>query len=268
MGTKILGALLLTPFISLSAAAQDLFLKLDSYSLEPNSRAVVRVLEGRFQGIEGAVTLPQYDGIGLHGPAFRGPAVESISLLTNKKTTTIEIQTLGAGTYLFGVSTVPKLVEQKAAAFNQLLVQDGKADILAQRRTNNELTQDVHVRLTNSVRTIFQVADKLSDHYNRRLTFPAELIPQQNPYSLRVGQTIAFLCLVDNRPIGNQFVTAGWESREGKIQTLSGRTAADGIVRFKLVADGKWYVEMNHMKALTKLNYEVKSASLTFAVRK
>ena len=59
MGTKILGALLLTPFIALSAAAQDLFLKLDSYSLEPNSRAVVRVLEGRFQGIEGAVTLPQ-----------------------------------------------------------------------------------------------------------------------------------------------------------------------------------------------------------------
>lgn len=270
MRSKILRAFLLTPFIVLSADAQDLFLKLDSYFLQPNSRAVVRLLEGTFKGIEGAVTLDQYDGIGLHGPVFNGPAVESIALLTTKKTTTIEIQTLVTGTYLFGVSTIPKLIDRKAADFNDYLMNDGIPDVLAQRRKNNELSKDVRMRFSNSVRTIFQVGDKLSEHYNRRLNFPLELIPQQNPYSLKVGKTIAVLCLAAGRPIGNQFVVAGWESREGKIQTLGVRTGPDGIARFTLVGSGKWYVKMTQMKPLTEpnVNYEARSASLTFEVRK
>lgn len=269
MKTRLLKVFLLAPFIILNADAQDLFLKLDSYFLKPESRAVVRVLEGTFQGTQDAVTLKQVSDITLHSPDFSGPAVESISLDTNEKRTVMGIQTLGPGTYLVGVSTISRLIDRKAADFNDYLRDGGLADTLAQRGKNNELGKDVRERNTQHVRAIFQVGDKLSDHYKRRLNFPVELIPQLNPYSLKVGQLIPVLCLVDGLPVRNQFVMAGWESSDGKIHPLSARSGVDGIARFKLAGAGKWYVKMNQMKPLAdpKLNYESKSATLTFEVR-
>ena len=266
MRTKTLSALFLVPFIVLTAAAQDIFLKLDSYFLPPNSRAVIKVLDGTFQG--GAVTLGQVTEIGLHGPGFSGPAVEAIALLTDKKATTIEIQTLDSGTYLFGVSIVPKSVDRKAKDFNEYLLREELSDILAQRRTANELSKDVRVRSSSHVRAIFQVGNKLSDHYKQRLNHPVELIPQQNPYSLEVGQTISVQCIVDGKPVSNKLVTAGWESRDGKLHTLSARTAA-GIAQFKLAGEGKWFVKTTQMRPLKdpNLNYEAKVATLTFEVR-
>jgi hypothetical protein len=268
MRTKTLRAILLAPFIFLTADAQDLFFKLDSYFLLPKSRAIVNVLEGTFQGIEGAVTLGQITDVRLYAPDFYGQAVESIALHTDAKKTIIEVQTYGPGTYLLGVSTVPKTIDRKAAAFNEDLSQGGLPDIVAQRRKNNELTKDVRVRYSYHVKAIFQVGNKLSDHYRQKLNHAVELIPQQNPYSLKVGQTLAVSCSVEGRPIGNQFVLAGWESRDGKIHTLDARTSGDGIARFKLVGEGKWYVKMTQLKPLMdpKVNYESKSATLTFAV--
>jgi len=61
-----------------------------------------------------------------------------------------------------------------------------------------------------------------------------EIVPQSNPYSLKVGQTLPMLCLLDGQPIVNQFVIAGWESVDGKLHSLDTRTDAKGIARFKL----------------------------------
>src|SRR6185436_6578504 len=151
---------------------------------------------------------------------------------------------------------------------NEYLTREGIEDILAQRRKNNQLSKDVHARYSNDVRAIFQVGNKLTDHYQRRLNHPVDLVPQQNPYSLTVGQTFAVLCIVEGRPIANQLVTAGWESRDGKIHMLNTRTAGDGIARFKLGGEGKWYVKMIQMKQVTlpNVNYESNLATLTFEV--
>lgn len=66
------------------------------------------------------------------------------------------------------------------------------------------------------------------------------------------------LCLLDGRPIPNQFVMAGWESRDGKLHTLDARADKNGIARIKLGAAGKWFVKFIHMTPLSEpnLNYE------------
>ena len=56
MTRKLLIAAMTIVLLTISAGAHDLFLKLDSYFLPPNSKAVVRVLNGTFQKSEGAVT--------------------------------------------------------------------------------------------------------------------------------------------------------------------------------------------------------------------
>lgn len=52
---KVLTTFVTLVVIMVTAKAHDLFLKLDSYLLQPNSKAIVRVLNGTFQNSDGAV---------------------------------------------------------------------------------------------------------------------------------------------------------------------------------------------------------------------
>jgi hypothetical protein len=266
---KFLIAMLAVVLMTFSIAAHDLFLKLDSYFLQPNSKAIVRVLNGSFQKSDGTVARERLANLSLHGPALASSSSESIVWRAEEKTSVMEIQTAGAGTYLVGLSTKPREISLKAADFNSYLEEDGLPDILAARKKNNELQKDVRERYSKHVRAVFQVGNKRTEDYKRQLNYPVEIIPQHNPYSLKVGQTIPVLCLLSGTPLANQFVIAGWESTDGKLHSAVTRTDATGIARFKLASAGKWFVKLIHMEPSSEqgLNYESKWATLTFEVR-
>ena len=252
-----------------SVSAHDLFLKLDSYFLQPNSKAMLKLMNGTFQASEAGVSRERMRDISVIGPDLRTPQRESIAWRDEEKTTTMEIQTAGSGTYVVGISTKPREIALKAADFNNYLEHDGLPDILAARKKNNELSKDSRERYSKHVRAIFQVGDRRTDDYKTPLNYPVEIIPQQNPYSLKLGQTLAVLCLLDGRPLVNQFVIAGWESKDGKLVEVNTRTDGKGIARFKLTSAGKWFVKMIHMEPISAqgLNYESKWATLTFETR-
>lgn len=253
----------------LSVSAHDLFLKLDSYFLPPNAKAKVQMLNGTFQSSDGVVRRDRMRDISVVAPDRRITATDSISWRDMEKTTLMEIQTGAAGTYVVGISTKPREIDLKAADFNDYLEHDGIPDILAKRRKDSELAKDVRERYSKHVRAIFQVGSARTEDYRTSLHYPVEIIPQSNPYSLKVGQTLAVLCTMDGKPVVNQFVIAGWESVDGKLHSLDTRTDAKGIARFKLMAAGKWYVKMIHMAATNEpgINYESKWATLTFQIR-
>ncbi|HZE67994.1 MAG TPA: DUF4198 domain-containing protein [Pyrinomonadaceae bacterium] len=264
---KIIPFLLL--FFTASVEAHDLFLKLDTYHLLPNSMAVVRLLNGTFQNSEGVVARERMRDISVLAPDLRKPFADSVKWRNQNQTTVMEFQTGGPGTYVVGVSTNPKEISLKAAEFNDYLAHDGLPDILETRKKDQDLDKDVRERYSKHVRAIFQVGLTLSDDYKRQLNYPVEIIPQLNPYSLHSGQTLPLLCTIEGGPLVNQFVIAGWETTDGKLQTLSSRTNASGIVRFKLTAPGKWYVKLIYMRPISDpgLDYESKWATVTFEIR-
>ncbi|MCM3870846.1 MAG: DUF4198 domain-containing protein [Pyrinomonadaceae bacterium] len=255
--------------VTAGASGHDLFMKLDSYFLKPNTRASVRLLNGTFQKSDGLVARNRFREISLYAPNLSGPIGQSVTWRDEGTTTVMDVRTGGPGTYLAGVSTKPKEIDLKAAEFNDYLQHDGIPDTLAEREKNNELNKDVRERYSKHVRAVFQVGERLSDDYKRQLNYPAEVIPQKNPYALREGDTITVLCTVEGQPVPNQFVMAGWESSDGKLHTLDARTTTGGLATFKLVGEGKWYIKFIHMISLSdsSLNYESKWASLTFEIR-
>jgi uncharacterized protein DUF4198 len=255
--------------MTLSVGAHDLFLRLDSYFLPPNAKAKVQMLNGTFQSSDGIVRRDRMRDISVVAPDPRITAAESISWRDIGKTTTMEIQTGRPGTYVVGISTKPREIDLKAADFNDYLKHDGIPDVLAQRKSDGELGRDVRERYSKHVRAVFQVGTARTGDYRTSLHYPVEIVPQSNPYSLKVGQTLPVLCTLDGKPLINQFVMAGWESVDGKLHSLESRTDAKGIARFKLMAAGKWYVKMIHMTAANEpgINYESKWATLTFQIR-
>lgn len=263
--------LLLAIFCStVVASAHDLFLKLDTYFLKPNATASVHFLNGTFTNSDGLVARERFRDVSLVANGSAKTGIDNFSWSDEAKTTKLGFQTGAPGTYLVAASTKPREIDLKAAEFNDYLDHDGIPDTLAERRRDNELAKDVRERYSKHVRAIFQVGDKLTDDYKTPLGYPVEIIPQQNPYALKVGQTLTVLCTLDGQPLKNQFVIAGWESRSGKLQTMDTRTDGNGQANFRLKGAGKWYVKLINMTPVadSKINYESKWATLTFEIRK
>jgi len=252
-----------------TAPAHDLFLKLDSYFLQPNSKAVVQVLNGTFQASDGAVARDRLVDLSLLGPDGAGANGESIAWRVEEKMSVMEFQTGKVGTYVIGISTKTRQNTRTGAEFNKFLEEDGMPDILAARKKNNELEKGATQRYSKYVRAVFQVGGARTDDYKRSLNHPIELIPPTNPYSLKAGDTIPVLCLFNGKPLANQFVMAGWETSDGQLHSASSRADAKGVVRFKLTNSGKWFVKTIHMKKVAEpgLDYESKWATLTFEIK-
>jgi uncharacterized GH25 family protein len=252
-----------------TAEAHDLFLKLETYFVQPESKAVVRLLNGTFKASDGLVARERMRNISVLSPHGDKAGAEAVGWRDEKQTTIMEIQTGKPGTYVAGVSTYPKEIALKAADFNEYLAHDGIPDMLAARRKAGQLHRDARERYSKHVRAVFQVGDAVSDDFQRSLNYPVEIIPQQNPYTLSVGQSLTVRCLLESQPLVNQFVMAGWENRAGKLQQLTTRTDQDGFARIKLAGPGKWYVKFIHMRPLSEpgLDYESKWATLTFQIK-
>lgn len=252
-----------------AAGTQAFYLELDSYFLKPNSQATVILRNPYFITSDGFVTRDRIRDLSLFAPNLNGPVSDYVAWRDEGKATMLDIKAGGPGTYLVGIATKPRDGTLTAEEFNDYLHNDGIPDTLAERLRRHELKKNVRERYSKNELVVFQVGDQLSDDYQRPLGYPVEIIPQQNPYSLKVGDTIAVLCTLDGQALANKFVSGGWESRDGHQHLVSGRTDGTGIARFRLAGAGKWYLQMIHMTRVSDpfIDYESKWANVTFEIK-
>jgi hypothetical protein len=261
------GTLLL---IASLAWAHDLFLKFDSYFVEPRARVRIRVLNGTFTKSEGFVAPERIADISLVSatgrtrlPAgtvwSRGP--DSASVLT--------VEVGDAGTYVVGVSTRPREIQLAAKDFNAYLREDGLPDVLQARRRDNELGKGARERYSKHVKAVFQVGETRSESFSTILGYPAEIVPLQNPYTTALGTPLRVRCLVDGRPVGNQTVLWGGEKDGQAFPQRTTRTDTAGVAVVTLDQAGRWYVKFIQMVRTSEagLDYESKWATLTMETR-
>ena len=248
--------------------AHDLFLKLDTYFLTPNTTVRIPVLNGTFARSEGAVNPNRLLDISLVSTAGRTRLASTV-WSTDSTRSWLTIQTGAAGIYVVGASVRPNRIELAGAEFNAYLKEDGILDVLEARTRKGELEKPARERYSKHVKAVFQVGDARTGSFNTVLGYPAEIVPLENPYALSVGGDLGVRCLVDGQPVANQIVLWGGEGPSGPIAQRSMRTGADGTARVKLDAAGRWYVKFVHMVPLTEpdFDYESKWATLTLQVR-
>ncbi|MFN0119674.1 MAG: DUF4198 domain-containing protein [Blastocatellia bacterium] len=260
---------LLCACLLVAANAHDMFLKFDSYFLKPNSKVTVRLLNGTFRTSENAVTRDRMVDVSLVRPAGERTHPPLTDWRDLGNTALLNFQTGEVGTYVAGLYTKPRELTMKAAAFNHYLAHEGVPDTLAARKRAGELNKESHERYSKHVKAIFQVGETHTDTFKTALGYPVEIIPRQNPYELKTGQSLEVLCLKDGKPIVAQHVLAGREVKGKELAAPGVRTDAQGIARIVLKGAGKWYIKFIHMAAVSdsSINYESKWATLTFEVR-
>ena len=268
MKKQSVSAFILSLSLVASIFAHDLFLKTDSFFLQPNSKFTIKVMNGTFQESEGAVSFARLNDVSVVSAGKRVHPQEA-DFTKNETTAFMNLTTGEAATYVVGLSTKHREITLKAADFNGYLKEDGLPDTLEERRKTGELEKDAKERYSKHVKAILQVGKKQTDDYKTVLGYPVELVPQQNPYKLKKGDAIEILCLKDGKPLAGQVVLAGREQKGKIIVSSDLRSDAKGIIRLRLDGAGKWYVKFINMTKLDdpNLNYESKWTTLTFEIR-
>lgn len=260
----LLGVLFAVPVI-----AHDLFLKLDSYFVNVNQKVSISLFNGTFQKSEGAVLFARLTDTSVISPSglVSHPAEENFS--KNETKSFLNIVPTEAGTYVAGLSTMWRENALAAKEFNSYLPAEGIPDILEARKRDGELDKDARYRYSKYVKAIFQAGNLQSDNYKKKLGYAVEMIPQQNPYKMKRGNTLDILCLRDGKPLAGQIVTTGYESAGKMLGETSVRSDANGFIKLKLTNAGKWYAKFINMVKIDdpKLDYESKWATLTFEIK-
>ncbi|MGH7710960.1 MAG: DUF4198 domain-containing protein [Gemmatimonadaceae bacterium] len=263
-------ALLLLLAVAATLAAHDLFIKPAQFFLTPNTSSQAYIVNGTFTRSENAVTFDRVRDLSIVAPAGHTHP-DAASWSAKGDTSVLRFTTGAAGTYVLGVSTLPRVLRLEGKDFNAYLTSDGVPDILATRKRDGELGAPARERYHKHVKTLVQVGDLRSEHFATALGYPAELVPLENPYALDRGATLRLKALVDGQPVANQYVVTGGRTKAGSRLTSAGlRTDAEGVVRVPLRSAGQWYVKFIHMVKVagdTAADYESKWASLTFEVR-
>jgi uncharacterized GH25 family protein len=252
------------------ASAHDMFVKPNRFFVAENSETLVRVLNGTFSKSENSITRDRVRDISVVSPDGR-QRLDTSAWSAAGDTSTFQMRAGRSGTYVLGFSTYTNVIALSGKDFNLYLQEDGIPDVLAARRRAGELGDSARERYSKHVKAFLQVGSQRTDQYATELGYPAELIPQSNPYSLRVGDTLRVRTLVDGKPAANQYVLYGGRTlSDERIVQRSVRSGSDGVARIPVRARGTWYVKFINMARLSgdpAADYESKWATITFQLR-
>lgn len=249
--------------------AHDLFLTLGSHFVAPNSTVTIRVLNGTFSTSEAPVQRRRLRDISLvaHGRRVR---LDTTAWAPGEKETTLTVQAGEAGTYAVGASLFPNQITLAGKDFTGYLAEEGLTSIIAARAHQRQTGDSARERYAKHVKAILQVGERRTSDYDVQLGYPAEIIPLNNPYSLKLGQQLRVAVTVDGRQSGGESIIAGGRTRSGaRIPQQRVRSNENGVARIRLTHRGRWYVKFIHMEPVTgdSLDYESKWATLTFEIR-
>lgn len=272
--------------------SHDMFLKLDSYFLKPNSDATIQLFNGTFDESENTIDRNRMLDVSLVSNGKR-VVVDSSKWMEKDLITYLNFKTGKEGTYVAGVSTVARNIEMEAERFNNYLEHDGVVDMLSHRKENNEVDEDAVEKYSKHVKTIFQVGGKTSEDWKTVFNYPIEFVPLENPYELHKGHHFKARLLLNGEPLKNQLISVGNKSaetssteshshRNGKkhshsVEDNEGhthdalmelRTDKNGVVDFEITSSGVWFLKTIHMEKSIEagLTHESNWATLTFEI--
>ena len=261
---------------TLILSSHDMFLKLDSFFLNPNEQSTLLLYNGSFTQSENSITRDRMLDVSIVSPSGREKQADD-QWADRDNATLLSFKTGASGTYVAGVSTKGRIIDMEADAFNSYLQHDGVLDVLKDRKSQNKLDQDASELYSKHVKAVFQVGESLSSEYSTVLGYPIEFVPQANPYSLKPGDKIPILLLSGSEPLADQLVylgTSTQHSHDGEGEhshdhETSLRTNKKGVVNCKIPDAGHWYIRTIHMVETSGSdhNYESNWATLTFEVQ-
>ena len=106
----------------------------------------------------------------------------------------VEFEPTRPGVHVIAVETTPKVLELEADRFNEYLVTDGLPHIFRLRAKEKSLNQPSKERYQKSPKALLPVGGDITGPWDKALGLPLEIVPVQNPFERKAGDTCASAC--------------------------------------------------------------------------
>ncbi|MSQ94026.1 MAG: DUF4198 domain-containing protein [Gemmataceae bacterium] len=170
------------------------------------------------------------------------------------------------GIQVIAVETTPRIIELDADKFNEYLVTDGLPHIFRLRAKEKTLNQPAKERYRKSPTALLRVGDGTEGEWNKAIGLPLQIVPLQNPFERKVGDTLRVKIFFQKELLAGANV--GWQ-RPGDGDTPIGyvRTDAKGEALIPIAQTGLLTIRLTHMTRPKMPDYEWESFWTTLTVR-
>jgi hypothetical protein len=169
-----------------------------------------------------------------------------------------------SGVHIIAVETQPRLLTLSAAAFNHYLVSDGLPHIYQLRAREKTLDQEGKERYSKSPKALLKLGE--GGDPTRVLGLPLEIVPQADPFKLKVGDTLRVRVLFQGKPLSD--ANLGWDlPGDGEAPSGTVRTNAQGEALIPIAQTGLMTIRLTHMTRPRTNEYEWESFWTTLTWR-
>jgi uncharacterized GH25 family protein len=160
--------------------------------------------------------------------------------VTEGKKDHLDIELKEEGTHVLAMQSSFTFVESEADKFNTYLKENGLDDVYAAREKAGALGKPGKESSAKYTKLLLQVGAKKDDGYKMSIGFPIEIVPEQNPYSLKLGDNIRFKILWNKKPLFG-------DRKEGLTTLQNIYTEQNGTMETRISSKGLWLVQVIYM---------------------
>ncbi|THD69129.1 DUF4198 domain-containing protein [Robertkochia marina] len=248
-------------------SSHELFLKADTYFLDPDTTTELYLFNGTFTESENGITSDRIINPLVLGPNLRyQPQINSFSIDDN--VTRFPFTSAETGTYTVGVSTLPRTIELSAEDFKDYLEHEGLNQVIASREQQGISDRSAKERYSKHVKALYQVGVERSG-VSDPLGYPIEFLPIDNPYDIPESGVLRFRLLRKGKPLAGQTVHYSYLNEGILAPEQHHTTDKNGEVAIVVDQPGVWYLASIHMEAVQddEVDYESNWTTLSFEVR-
>jgi uncharacterized GH25 family protein len=190
-----------------------------------------------------------------------------LKMVPATKGSKMKVTIANPGTKLIAMNSKPSFIALNGTKFNAYLEEDGLENIIDWRRQNGQDTVGAKEFYSRYAKLMVQSGNVLDDTWKKVVGQRLEIIPQQNPYTLKSGDYLSCKVLYEGKPSPHTMVKV-WGHVGNKIFLQNAYTEDDGTVKFPISANGPWMISSVRMEKSKdpKADWESSWASLVFSV--
>jgi uncharacterized GH25 family protein len=179
----------------------------------------------------------------------------------------LEVKLQKEGTHLFVMRSNNAFIELEGEKFNAYLKEDGLDDVYNHRVRTQTLYKPATEFYARCAKLLLQAGATTDDTYKKEAGLPLEIVPVQNPYTLKIGDEITFKLLYEGKPLEFTLMKV-WNRKDGNTIMQNIYTQKDGMITTRLSNTGSWMVSAVKMVPSKEEGAEWQSywASLVFGI--
>jgi uncharacterized GH25 family protein len=266
MLNKKLISILVLVFLSLFALAHEFWLQPIKFVHKPGESLTVNFKEGGdFLGQPWSFTKGNIAKLELHQKNTVSDLRKNVVEGTKNN---LQAPLTMEGTYLLVLQSGDTFEESEAEKFNEYLRSYELDDAIAQREKLNAADRAGREVYTRYSKLLIQAGSKTDNTFRKEVGLPVEIIPAQNPYSLKVGDPVQYKILFQGKPLFGAKVRV-WNFYNNRTTVQNIYSQQDGMISTHISNPGSWMVSFVKMVSSKdpKAEWQSHWASLVFGIK-